>query len=370
MSFPFNRTCARCALVGAVSLFSLSVRAADRFPVTPAQLQALGITLQRLDQPSVLRGLVYPARVVLPPQQEFVISAPVAGVVHRVLVAEHDVLQAGQPLLLLSSPDFGALQLEALEAANKHRLTQQTLEREKQLFAEGIVPQRRALEAEAAASDARGRLDHAKAALRLAGVDEGSLTQLIERGKLLDSLTLRARSAGIVVELSAKPGQRVAPADPLAQIADPSHLWLDIQLPADKASAWAKDGEIAVVGRAATATAVSLGAMVSEGQSVSLRADVTRGVELLRPGEFVQAQVPFAGTADAWTLPISAVSRQGEHAYVFARTADGFEAREVTVVASAAQSVSVTGPLVTGDQVAVTSTIALKAAWLGESGGE
>jgi len=42
----------------------------------------------------------------------------------------------------------------------------------------------------------------------------------------------------------------------------------------------------------------------------------------------------------------------------------------VKVIAESAQDVSVAGPLKAGDAIAIKGTIALKAAWLGESGAE
>src|SRR3546814_6769031 len=101
-------------------------------------------------------------------------------------------------------------------------------------------------------------------------------------------------------------------------------------------------------------------------QTVRLRARISAGVDRVRPGEAVQVQVPFADRANAWSLPLAAVARQGEQAYVFVRTAQGFDARKVNVVASAGQSVSVLGPLKSADQVAVSRVIALKAAWRSE----
>ena len=47
-----------------------------------------------------------------------------------------------------------------------------------------------------------------------------------------------------------------------------------------------------------------------------------------------------------------------------------FRSRPVTVVSSAGQSVQVAGDLKPGQEVAVTSVIALKAAWQGKSGAE
>jgi hypothetical protein len=111
-----------------------------------------------------------------------------------------------------------------------------------------------------------------------------------------------------------------------------------------------------------------LGATVSDNQTLTMRARVVRGAELLRPGEVVQARVPFADNAQGWALPLQAIARQDDKAYVFVRTENGFQAQIVDVVSSAGQSVQVTGNLRAGQQVATGSVIALKAAWLGKSG--
>lgn len=347
-----------------------SAQPRGEFAVSASQLKALGIKLQRLERPTEIRGLIYPARVVVPPQQEQVLSAPVAGLVERILVAEHQTVRRGEPLLRLTSPELGELQLSLMEAANRDRLSRRTLDRERKLFSEGIIPQRRVYEAELAASDSQARLRQSQAALRLAGMDPGSMGRVAGGGSLTDGMLLRAKNAGTILALDVKPGQRVTSADPLLRIADLSELWLDIQIPADRADTWSKDQTIAIIGSELTATPMSVSALVSESQTVTLRARVNSGEAEFSPGEFVQAQVPFASSAGTWAVPIGSVAREDDKAYVFVRTASGFSAKPVTVVASAAQSVSVEGALKSGDQIAVSSVIALKAAWLGESGGD
>lgn len=373
-----SRAFARGAPALALSVFlaaTAPVRAADEFAVTPSQMQGLGITLQRLERPADIQGQAYPARVVLPPSQEQVVSAPLAGLVDRVLVDENDTVKSGQPLLRLISPELGELQLKALEAASKSRLSQKAVQRERMLFTDGIIPERRVQEAEGDAEEDRARLQQAEAALRLAGLDAASIKKIGAGGTLQDGLTVHAKAAGTVLALAVKPGQRVAQADALMRLADTRHLWLDIQLPADRRSQVAvKGGEITVVGRDATAVPMSLGSMVSDGQTITLRAQVNKGATLLRPGEYVQAQVPFANGTGAgadgvsWPVPVSSVVRQGDKAYVFVRTAKGFLAQPITVLNSAGESVQVQGPLKTGQDIAITSVIALKAAWLGKSG--
>ena len=48
-------------VLSALIAASLSAQAADEFAVTPAQMQGLGITLQRLDKPAEIQGQAYPA---------------------------------------------------------------------------------------------------------------------------------------------------------------------------------------------------------------------------------------------------------------------------------------------------------------------
>ena len=362
-------------VLSALLSMTISAHAADEFPVTPAQMQGLGITLQRLEKPADIQGQAYPARVVLPPSQEQVVSAPLAGLVDRVMVGENDAVKSGQPLLRLISPELGELQLKLLEASSKSRLSQKTAQRERMLFADGIIPERRVQQAEGAAEEDRARVQQAEAALRLAGVDGASLKRIAAGGALQDGLTVHAKTAGTVMALYVKAGQRVAQADALMRLADTRQLWLDIQLPADRRSQVAiKGGQITVVGREAKAVPMSLGSMVSDSQTVTLRAQVTQGATLLRPGEYVQAQVPFAtltsagSGSESWPVPVASVVRQGEKAYVFVRTPKGFLAQQVTVLNSAGASVQVQGQLKTGQEIAVTSVIALKAAWLGKSG--
>ena len=373
-----SRAFVRCAHTLALSVYlaaTAPAHAADEFAVTPSQMQGLGITLQRLERPASIQGQAYPARVVLPPSQEQVVSAPLAGLVDRVLVGENDTVKLGQPLLRLISPELGELQLKALEAASKSRLSQKTVLRERMLFTDGIIPERRVQEAEGDAEADRARLQQAEAALRLAGLDAASIKKIRAGGTLQDGLTVHAKAAGTVLALAVKPGQRVAQADALMRLVDTRQLWLDIQLPADRRSqVAAKGGEITVVGRDATAVPMSLSSMVSDGQTITLRAQVNKGATLLHPGEYVQAQVPFAGGAggsadsESWPVPVASVVRQEDKAYVFVRTAKGFLAQPITVLNSAGESVQVQGPLKTGQDIAITSVIALKAAWLGKSG--
>ena len=364
-----RRAVAYLALTALQSPAALAAPPAAEFPVTVQQMQSLGVTLFKLDAPGPIRGMAHAAKVVLPPSQEQVVSAPVDGVVDQLLVADQQAVRAGQPLLRISSPRFGELQLGLIEAANRSRLSAKTLERERQLLAEGIIPERRVLEAEAAAQTDQARLRHAEAALRLAGLDAAAIKGIAEAGALLDTLLIRARGDGVALGIAVKPGQRVQGADSLLRVANLRDLQLEIQMPADRQAPSPSPGSVVrAVDRDVEATTLSVGATVSESQTTTLRARVTRGAAALKPGEVIQVQVPFAQNSDGWALPLAAIARQDEQTYVFVRTGKGFVAQPVAIVSSAGQSVQVTGELKAGQEVAVSSVITLRAAWQGKGG--
>ncbi len=350
-----------------LSVPSLAAEPAAEFAVSPSQMKALGVTVQKLDTPGVAPGLAAPARAVLPPHLDIMVSAPVDGIVDQLMVSPQEFVKTGQPLLRLVSPSYGDLQLKLMESASKARLTNQTLNREKALFAEGIIPERRVQEAQMAASTATAAIRQAEAAMRLAGAESAVIRRVASGGRPDDALVVRAKREGLVATVDAKPGQRVKEADPLARIADMREMWLEIQLPAS--AVVARGSEFTAVGRDVAAVAQSTGGLIGESQTMTVRARVTKGMDKLRPGEALQVNAPLPA-ATGWTLPLQAVTRQGDAAYVFLRSARGFVATPVNVVSSAGQSVRVQGGLKSGQEVAVSSVIALKAAWLGKGGGE
>lgn len=109
------------------------------FPVAAAQMQALGVTLVPLEKPAAIDGQAYPAHVVLPPGGEQLVSAPFFGLVVELLVEEQQPVK-DRRIVAPSGPEFGDLQLKLIEAASKAKLGRKSLGRERQLFAEGIIP--------------------------------------------------------------------------------------------------------------------------------------------------------------------------------------------------------------------------------------
>ncbi len=349
-------------------VFASAAQAADRparFAVADSQIQALGIQTAPLQNRADSVKASFPAQVVVPAKAEQVVSSPVAGLVAQLLVQQNQTVRQGAPLVRIVSPELGQLQLQLLQAASRATLARQAARRERQLFDEGIIAQRRVQESQAALTEADAALNQARAALRLSGMPDATIARIAASGKPQDSITLAAMQAGIVTGIAVKPGQRVDAATALLHVAQTDSLWLDIQLPVSESASWPTGTKVEVPGRNITARILSASPTVSSGsQTLVLRAAIDGKTGQVRPGEFVTVELPVAATQDSWDAPLSAVAHDGNQAYLFVRTADGFEARPVKVVVSAGQRVRVQGSLKAGERIAVSGAVALKGAWL------
>ncbi len=352
------------ALLCAVPLFAIA------FPFTPVQQTALGITTVplRAHADAVVLGL--PAQVTVPANREQIVSAPLAGLAVSLFVVPHQTVKRGAPLLRIVSPELGALQLQLMQATSRASLARRALQREQSLFKEGIIAERRVVEAQAALVDADATRQQAGAALRLAGMAPAAIARVAASGKPEEGVTLHATQAGIVTAVEVKPGQRVEPSTVLLRVAQTDQLALEIQAPAAQAANWRIGSKVSLQDRTGTATVASISPVVSgASQTVALRADVAAGSDL-RPGELVTVRLPLAAGSAGWDVPLAALAHDGQQAFVFVRTSAGFDARAVKVLGSAAQRVRVAGALKEGELVAVSGVVALKAAWLASKGGE
>lgn len=114
------------------------------------------------------------------------------------------------------------------------------------------------------------------------------------------------------------------------------------------------------------AEVITVGRMVhGTDQGVLVRAEVREGVERLRPGQFVEAQISQGAGNGAFVLPAQAVVRMDGQDRVFVQRARGFELLAVEVLSRERTVIVVRADLESTDSVVISGTAALKAAWAG-----
>jgi len=340
--------------------------AAHEIAVSAEQIEHLGITLVKVAPATTLMTDRVPAQVVIPPEQERVVSSPQAGLITSLRAALGDDVKRNDVLALLESPDLIALERDYLQGLSALQLGEADLKRDEQLFNEGIIAERRYLETNSRYQQARATVEERRQALLLAGLDAQAVRKLEQTRQLTSALVVRAPIAGAVLEQMAVVGERVDPAAPLYRIGQLEPLWLAIRVPLDRVRGVVAGAEVSMPCPKATAVVTLVGRNVDPAtQTVLVRAEVSGGGDCLRPGQFTEVRMALFGVDKQFRIPSSALVRTGNTTVVFVRTIEGFRPQSVEVLGQDAGFAVVRSELTGDEDVAASGIAAIKSVWLG-----
>lgn len=346
---------------------------ADDIAMTSQQAASVGIETEPLADKPASRSVVYPARVMIPPQQVSLVSAPIAARIDTLEVAEDQGVKQGTVLARLNSPALIRAQSEFLQAVNQERFLQETLNREQSLSSDRTVSLKQVQATRNEHAQATATVAERRQILRDYGMSDEAIASLIA-SRAFDSRTVVTSPVdGVVIECLIVPGQRVEAQAPLFRVARLSPLWLELQVPAQRAARFSLGTPVEVTSAGVAAKVVAIGTSADKStQAVPVRAELSDGTGDLKPGQFVEVVVTFASeSGKTWSMRPVSVVRRGKEAFVFIKTDKGFRAQPVTVVEETRDAVLVmSGDLKAGDEIAVRGVVALKGAWQGLGGSE
>ncbi|WP_262047484.1 efflux RND transporter periplasmic adaptor subunit [Bradyrhizobium sp. Bra78] len=333
----------------------------EEVKLSPAQAQTLGVRVVHPVSSRTDQTLPYPAQIVIPTPQLWVVSAPVAGMVASLSVARGDRVDSGRPLVTLESPSFVSLQRDYLHAFAQDVLAAQQLKRNTDLFEGKAVPQRVLETSQAEARQASIALAERRQMLRLSGFSDDAIARLTSETAITATVSVAAPQQATVVEIVVSPGQRVEQAAPLVKLARLSALWAEIAIPASSIRAIRPGAKVEIDGYATPGHVV----LVSEttdaaSQTILVRAEVPNTGEL-RPGQTAAVRISFLSSGEsAWEIPYAALVRRGDNASVFVATESGFRLVPTTLLAEDQDHVVVAGGITDKDEVAVSGISALR----------
>lgn len=335
---------------------------AKEIVLTQKQIADLGISTAPLTSTTSFAQSNLPATVVIPPRQLSIAASMHEGIVQKVYVGLGDVVKAGQTIATVSSTEGLSLQREYLQASSRYERLQVLSKKDEALYKEGIISEREYLKTRQELTLLAAELAEKKASMAMMGVSAP------KTGKMNTSSAIKAPSSGIILEQNAVIGQKVDAMSPIYKIADLSQLWVEIQTPA----AIAKKlhiGDLIRTNLGAEAKIVRISRGVElQNQSVIVRAVVTSGQELLRPGEFIQASIQTPAGASSIVVPKNGLIRNQGKAVVFVQSARGFNPVPVTILKEESATFIIKGALKGDEKVAVTGIVPLKGIWLESDG--
>ena len=355
----------RCLFVCVIAVLSTSrLVFADTVTMSIRQQQQLGVKTQQPELSTQSSYLGLPARVVVPPDQLYLVSAAQNGIISKVYVGEGASVVDNQLLLTMSSPDLLDLQHAYLQARSQLQIELNKQKRLKPLWKDGIISERRWLELASTVQLARSTVQQQSSLLQLAGMSKPQLDALRTRHRLLQSLSVNAPAKGVILKRLVVPGQRVETMTPLFQLADLSSLWLEISVPVQHIGRVSLDDQITIEDLAVQARVILLSRKVdSDNQTVLVRALIDDPPQQLRVDQLVNVVFVRSTQSPVYRIPVAAVVRQDGQRYVFVANDHGFEVRRIDMTVAERGFVMVTSGLSEHERIAVNGVAVLKAAW-------
>jgi cobalt-zinc-cadmium efflux system membrane fusion protein len=284
------------------------------------------------------------------------VLAPISGPVTRVLVEPGAEVRRGQPLALVSSPDFAAALADFRKARAAQRQAQHIAELDEQLFEADGIARREVEQAKTDALAAAADLDAAAQQLRALGIDP----EAAAAGKASAAQgVIRAPIAGTVVERLITPGQLLeAGGTPCFTIADLSTVWVMASVfPADLPEVAA--GDVAIISAPSLPSGFPgrvdyVSALVDPAtRATSVRVVAQNPGHLLKRDMYVNVQIHSRQPRKGLLVPVSAVLRDEDNQpFVYADLGDGrYARRTVTLAERVGDSYRIAAGVQAGDRI-------------------
>ncbi|MGB8492866.1 MAG: efflux RND transporter periplasmic adaptor subunit [Candidatus Acidiferrum sp.] len=286
------------------------------------------------------------------------VFAAIGGPVHEILVAPGQFVQAGQPLLTVTSPDYSAARSAYIRAKDSYALSARLYTRAQDLYAHGAISEADLQQAESNQTQAHAEMESSADALRALGLKDPEAV-IKQSAQSTAQIPVIAPVTGEIVERLVGPGQLlVGGTTQCFTISNTNTVWVLVNVfQSDLPFVHIGDtveintesypdlfhGKISFIAPALDPTTRTLQArIVTQNPGKKLKRDM-----------FVTAIVGAGSIPDAITVPDAAVLRDTEsQPFVYVQTnANQFARRVVTLGSSSKGRTQITSGLKEGEHV-------------------
>jgi membrane fusion protein, heavy metal efflux system len=297
------------------------------------------------------------------------VLAPVSGPITKILVNPGTVVRRGQPLAMVTSPDFASAMAAYRKAQSAYRNLQHIAELDSQLFKNDAIPRRELEQAQTDAAGAVADRDAAIEQMRALGVDEQSITAIREnRATSALEAVIRAPIDGTVVEKLVNQGQLIqAGSTQCFTIADLSTVWVMANVFESELAGVATGQEATIVTAAQPAPISGRVTYVASLVDPSSKATAVRVLspnprDILKRDMLVDVSIKSSQGRNGILVPVSAVLRDDQNLpFVYiALTSNRFARRSITIGARVGDQYEVKAGLRVGDRIVVDGSLFLQ----------
>ena len=244
----------------------------------------------------------------------------VNGPITRILVDTGTMVQKGEPLLYVSSPDVAAAIATYKKARNAQELAKRTLDRSKELLDHGAIAVKDLEAAQAAYNDASSDVQNSLQALKIFAITKAELDQAEQQGvPISPELAVRSPIAGMVVQKLISPGMLVQAGQTVCfMVSDVSTVWVqghifDRDLPVVRVGDRVDENN-ASIPEMFHGVVSYIGAMVdSTTRTTPVRIVTANPRDILKKDTFVDVVIHTRTQKNVLFVPVSAVLRTTEN---------------------------------------------------------
>ncbi len=321
--------------------------------MSPAQLAANGIAVERAAASSLGAEIIAQATVTAAPEGQALLTARADGAVVRIAKRLGDPVSAGETIALLESRDAAAFVADRNSAAARAQAARAAAAREQRLFNAKVTARQDLEAAIAAARIADADLQRAEAAVRAAGVTGGRF------------LAVRSPISGRITEVDTQLGAYVTAGAELFNVSHPRRIQIDASVPAAEAQR-IQPGDPAVVelpagGIVEARVRSTTPALDPESRAATVVLHVNGAAGGLAQGQAVRVRItPRGSPVDRIVVPEEAVQQIDGRDTVFVAVPGGFQAVQVSVGSRSGGRVEILSGLRPGQSVVTRGAFVLK----------
>ena len=368
----FKAPAALCLLLTSLGCISPALATENTITISQDYVNNLGIVLGKLKPAKQIPLLTAPAKVVIPPGHEYIVSASQAGLITQLNAALGDTVKKGQVLAQLNSPDLLSMQRLYLKAVSEMQLSDFSYQRDQKLAAEGVIAERRWQETSSMHNTIVSEVNEHKQLLEIAGMSNEEINKLTQTRQLSSLLSVHAPISGVVMDRMVATGERMSILAPLYRIANLDELWIEINIPHEHIGQIKVGDQVQIENSPIYAEITLLGQSVNpENQTLLARAMIKDSKDLIkqhvsvRAGESINTQIIQASDKAVFKVPNTAIAQNEGLAYIFIRSQDGFTVSPITVIGKQGDESIISCNLSGNESIAIKGAVALKANWLG-----
>jgi RND family efflux transporter MFP subunit len=340
---------------------------AEAIPLSRDEVVRMKLVFQPARSADLRDGNSVPATVINSPEHSAQAITLYSGTLthwHRV---PGDAVRAGQPIVTLSSPGLMAVEESWLKAHHNLEQARYELERDNELFREGIIAKQRLQQTGRRLQQVEFTLASHRQQLTRAGFTDTELIQLTSGKRQPGEYPIKSPAAGILSERLFNVGQAVPADTPVATLRADSELWLEAAIPNALAANLDVGDRLQLTRSNDTVVLKYKNAAINPTtQMVDIMAALEQSQTAL-PGQTLMLTLP--PLARGVLVPAAAVTHSDNATTVYVRSENGIEARAIALLPMGNNYLA-TGGISPGEELVVEGAALLKGIQLGLGGTE